>query len=236
MDYKEERFLSFYNEYRECFTVLNQMMKAGRFSQEYARGGCTIHRGFYCPSPVLDIITGGNDRGHLVHKSKSSIPFDYLYLKADNKLKIVDKYVRHCDSTSHLYQREFIIDNGEETVAPIYRMVSNQHDLFFLSMCNYDSAGRIMQYLTFLPGYSSTGAKFVIDKSACLFYGEQYFYDEETGLLESVLSGQKMNGCASEYAYRFYHDPSGHLVSYQHIGNGEDSPLRIIPKKKQRIV
>ena len=235
MDYKEELLFSLFIEYRERFNWLNQTLGAGNFTQEYAQGGCTLHRGFYCPSPVLDIITGGNDRGHLVRGSRSSIPIDYLYLKADNKLRIVDKFEHHCDNTSHLYQREFIIDNGKETVAPIYRMVSNLHDLFFLSMCNYDSAGRIMQYLTFLPGYSSTGTNFDIDKKACLFYGEHYSYDDQTGLLESVASGQKMNGYSSVYSYRFYHDQTGQMVAYQSIGE-MTGPIKTIPKKKRRVV
>ena len=37
--------------------------------RQYARGGCTLQRGYYCPSPVLDIIAGNKDRGRLLKNS-----------------------------------------------------------------------------------------------------------------------------------------------------------------------
>lgn len=236
MDYEEDLLFSLFNKYRASFDELNESLKNNDFTREHAQGGQTLHRGFYCPSPVIDIIVGGCDRGRLVHDSDNGSPIDYLYLKAGGKLKIIDKYVRLRDNFSCLYQREFIIENGTETVAPIYRMTSDQRDLSFLSLCRYNPAGKIVRYLTFLPGFSFTGGKFLCDKNACLYYGEQFFYDEESGLLDSVISGQEMNGCSSEYSYRFCHDSAGRMVSYQRIENEEDSPLRMIPKKKRRLV
>ena len=236
MDQEEDLLFSLFTDYRDRFDCLDQTMRAGELTQEYARGGCTLHRGFYCPSPVLDIIIGGNDRGRLVRKPRSRLPIDYLYLKEDNELRIVDKYWLRSDGTSCLYQREFITENNNEKIAPIYRMTSDQHELFFLSLCRYDPAGRIILYLTFLPCCLPRGPKFHVDKKKCQFYGEQYSYDEKTGLLDTVVSGQKFDSYSSEYAYRFFHDTSGQIISYQRIADEPYNVIRMIPKGKRRIV
>ena len=222
MDYKEELLVSLFIEYKGKFEWLNQTIGAGNFTEEYARGGCTVHCGFYCPSPVIDIIIGGSDRGHLVQRNRSNKPFDYVYMKAGDKLRIVDTYAEFYNVYHH-YQREFLIDNGEIIVAPTYSMTSEKHDLEFFSICHYDSAGRILQYLTLSPSCSlMMGSQNVTDAKDCLIYGEQYSYDDETGLLESVVSGQKMNDYLSEYSYRFFHPitPKKYFLKYTTIFNG----------------
>ena len=235
MNYEEDLLLSLFTKYQGSFNELNQAMKENDFTQEYAKGGATIHRGFYCPSPILDIIAGGCDRGHLIKKPNSRSTFNYLYRKAGDKLKIIDRFDQLGDNAFCLCEREFIIENRSETVAPMYGMTFDIHNLSFLSLCRYDPEGRIVLYLTFLPGYSKCDG-YDVDKNDCFYSGEQYCYDEKTGLIESVVSGQKMNGYSSEYAYRFYHDPTGQLVSYQRIGKDDSFPIREISKKKRRIV
>lgn len=229
MNYEEEYIISLFARYRDSFEHLNKTMHEADLYKEYGRGGATLHRGFYCPSPVEDIIIGGCDRGRLVRNPKSELPVDYIYLKEGDRLKIVDKYALTSDNTSVLSQREFIVDVGAEVVAPIYRMTWNPPMLSFISLCRYDSAGRIIKYITF---FLSNGP-FVIDSQKSIFYAEQYTYDEQTGLLESVISGDKYKEYISEYSYRFFHDEAGCLVTYQNIETGT---IREIAKKKQRMI
>lgn len=237
LDFEEDYLISLCMKYRDSFEELNQLMEETGFSQEYGRGGRTLHRGFYCPSPVEDIIVGGCDRGRLVHKLRSDLPVDYIYLKAGDKLKIIDKNAFKSDNTPFLSTREFIIDNGAEVFAPTYDMspiacFSTSHDLSFLSLCRYDALGRIIKYLTILPSFSFAGDKVLIDKKGCYFTGEQYSYNEQTGLLDTVVHGTKMNH-TFEYSYRFIHDETGRVVAYQDIERGT---LREIAKRKQRLV
>ena len=237
LDFEEDYLISLCMKYRDSFEELNQTMEVTGLTQEYGRGGCTLHRGFYCPSPVEDIIVGGCDRGRLVHKLRSNLSQDYVFLKEGDKLRIVDKYELDRNNIPYIHQREFIIDNGAEDIAPKFDMgpiacFSTSHDLSFLSLCRYDALGRIIKYLTILPSFSFAGDKVLIDKKGCYFTGEQYSYNEQTGLLDTVVHGTKMNH-TFEYSYRFIHDETGRVVAYQNIERGT---LREIAKRKQRLV
>ena len=240
LDFEEEYLISLCIKYRESFEKLNQTVKELELSREYGRGGRTLHRGFYCPSPVQDIIIGGCDSGRLVRKPKSELPVDYIYRKASDKLIIVDKNAFKSDNTFFLSTREFIIDNKAEVIAPKYDMShiaysSTSHDLSFFSLCRYDSSGRIIKYLTIQPDFSLTGDTFTVNKKRCFYCGEQFSYNEQTGLLESVIIGQKMGIKSFEDSdsYRFFHDEIGYLVSYQNIKTGT---LREIAKRKRRMI
>ena len=237
LDFEEHYLISLCMKYRDSFEELNQTMDEFGLTKEFGRGGRTLHRGFYCPSPVMDIIVGGCDRGRLVRKLRSNLSQDYVFLKEGDKLRIVDKYELDRNNIPYIHQREFIINNGAEVIAPKYDMgpiacFSASHDLSFLSLCRYDASGRIIKYLTILPSFSFAGDKVLIDKKGCYFTGEQYSYNERTGFLDTVVHGTKMNH-TFEYSYRFIHDETGRVVAYQDIERGT---LREIAKRKQRLV
>ena len=233
LDFEEEYLISLCIEYRYRFEYLNKTMVEAELSKEYGRGGVTLHRGFYCPSPVEDIILGGSDRGRLVRTLRSSTPVDYVYQKAGDKLRIVDIIDNEKENTSRIHRRELIVYREAEEIALTYDMVFDLHDLRFLSLCRYDSTGKIMKYLTLLPNFLSRGGKYTVENKSCVYYGEQYSYNDETGLLESIIMGGKFNDYVRGHSYRFYHDETGRLISYQDIETGT---LREIAKRKRRMV
>ena len=58
-------------------------------SVRYGRGGECIHRGFYCPSIVEDIVVGNCNRGKILQRSPRRKP-DYTYgFDSDGKLILV---------------------------------------------------------------------------------------------------------------------------------------------------
>ena len=61
---KIDESLPYYLEHRDS---LLEKVRAQVVHTEYAVGG-TIHRGYYCPSPIQDIIVGGTKRGVLRKK------------------------------------------------------------------------------------------------------------------------------------------------------------------------
>lgn len=74
----------------QCGTIYGELLK-DVVRTEYARGGQTIHRGYYCPSPVYDILVGGASRGRLLKDRKRvrKKP-DYEYgFNARNELVVV---------------------------------------------------------------------------------------------------------------------------------------------------
>jgi len=70
---------------------------------KYAAGG-TLHRGYYCPSPVLDIIVGNNKRGSIRKNSKGAT-YKYYFDKegriiAVDTIGISKEVIFHSDSGS----------------------------------------------------------------------------------------------------------------------------------------
>ena len=65
-----DRFQEVAHTYKKtCNTIYKDLLN-DVVRTEYARGGETIHRGYYCPSPVYDIIVGGASRGRLLKDMK----------------------------------------------------------------------------------------------------------------------------------------------------------------------
>ena len=59
--------------------------------QEYAIGGETIYRGFYCPSPIYDILIGGCNRGRPLKRFPKNSRPTYIYgFDKNYKLMITD--------------------------------------------------------------------------------------------------------------------------------------------------
>ena len=58
----------FQTQYREMYRELSDTV----VRREYARGGQMLHRGYYCPSPVYDLIVGGVKRGRLLKRLPSA--------------------------------------------------------------------------------------------------------------------------------------------------------------------
>lgn len=236
LDFEEDYLISLCVEYWNSFDKLNQLFDEAELTKEYGRGGLCIHRGFYCPSPVMDIMIGGCDRGYLVKKPRSSVPVDYVFLKADDKLRIVDHYWQRSENICEHYTREFIIDNNLESIGLTYNDCTwNPPRLSYICLCRYDSTGKMTKYLEMLPNHSWAVGRF--EKKNIELYCEEYCYNEQTGLLESVLHGTKWNQYISENYYRFYHDETGRLLSYQYeMANGDYSPIFTVAKKKRRMI
>ena len=82
--------------------------------RQYARGGCTLQRGYYCPSPVLDIIAGNKDRGRLLKKLSGKQP-DYMYgFNEAGELLIIDG--PWSALTNGPYYREVLLRDSEREI------------------------------------------------------------------------------------------------------------------------
>ena len=70
--------------------------------------GSELHRGWYCPSIVCDLVVGGCSRGRLVKKPRSDKYSFKYYFNSDNKLVIVDRFCREMLNSS-----EYLIYEGD---------------------------------------------------------------------------------------------------------------------------
>lgn len=76
--------------------------------EKYGRGGETLHRGYYCPSLIEDIVIGNQKRGKILKKAPHKRP-DYIFkFDEDNKLVLAKNL--------SLGENEVIFWEGDEEI------------------------------------------------------------------------------------------------------------------------
>lgn len=175
--------------YDELYTKVNKI--------EYSIGGKTMHRGFYCPSPIMDIIVVDCKRGKRLNQLRSNSNPNYKYMFDDvGNLILVD----------HIFlgYKEIIFYQDEKEIGIIF---SDKDGIRSISECIYHGK-QIQSYIY------------------CLFFSyENYIYDytkEEYLYSEMGLSdvniyrflSVKETPTLRHEKYRFQHDAEGYLTKY----------------------
>ena len=125
---------------KTCNTIYKDLLN-DVVRTEYARGGETIHRGYYCPSPVYDIIVGRASRGRLLKDMKriKKNP-DYTFgFNANNELIVIQ----------NSFYREFIVRDQHTELSIIF----SKYSIEAITECRY--VGNQIQsyiYCLFLEG------------------------------------------------------------------------------------
>ncbi len=105
---------------------------------EYGRGGETLHRGYYCPSLISDIVIGNQKRGRVL-KRKTKKPAEYIFGFDEKGQLIMVKHYFSCD----IWSLEMIYREGSEEIG--VTIFSGDETRFTLSRCVYDGE-RILEY------------------------------------------------------------------------------------------
>lgn len=161
-------------KYKDCYDLLLKQTEEQAVRYEYARGGECIHRGFYCPSSVLDKLIGGYNRGKKINKPRSISHNFYKYYFNDKDIIIrSDKY-----NNGRCQETEFIICKENKYYGVSFR--TEEHLTGLLSMEQYSDRGIVNKYITVLPDLY-TGRK-----NHNIYSAEKYEYDEND-ILNSVI-------------------------------------------------
>lgn len=110
---------------------------------EYSKGGETIHRGYYCPSPVLDLIVGGMKRGRLFKKKKpefGNYSYEYGFDKDGRLLRV--KGVNEFTTPDSRFGEEYLIYIDDIVYGLEF---DNSGDLGVVSKCIYENE-KLMKY------------------------------------------------------------------------------------------
>lgn len=159
----DENIKSFQNTYKDVLEKKQNEVTA----KEYSTGSKRLHRGFYCPSLILDIIVGNCKRGKLLkHLTLQSKP-NYQYgFNKDHQL-IISKNI----SPEFFNEIEIIEYVGNTTRSCIFQEKSTFEPIG-MSVCSYDDSGNILTYTYFAVG--------TINHRVVEFFKEEYTYSDDS--------------------------------------------------------
>ena len=108
-----DEMLRIAKSYEGNYEQLKQQMLEKTSHLEYASGGECIHRGYLCPSPILDQVIGGCNRGKLIRKPRANSKSYYVYHFNDKENLIgIEKYSNGtCYETEIIIEKESVIEN-----------------------------------------------------------------------------------------------------------------------------
>ena len=160
---------------------------------EYASGGVLLPHGYYCPSPVYDIIITNIKRGKLLQRHPRKDPPDYCY--GFNK---DDELITACKEG---VSKELFVRDGQD----VFGVMGTMRDWDipnFMTFARYEG-GRIQAfaYIDYMLGRFGS----------CWL--EEYEY--QNGLLETaILDHFRRDTTLFKCVYHFEHDSDGYLSSY----------------------
>lgn len=91
-EFKELRgkFVSVFEQYENAYRSFLENVEKDTHHKKYAKGGETIHRGFYSSS-LADLVIAGANRGNLLKRMQKNSTYDYEYFFDENGTMICCK-------------------------------------------------------------------------------------------------------------------------------------------------
>ena len=152
------------NEYEDKISELRTSTEKVITKFEYSKGGEIIHRGYYCPSPILDLIVGNAKRGRLLKRKPDFGKYSYEYVfDKENRLVRV-RGVNEFTTPDSRYDEEYLIYNKDIVYGVEF---DNMNEINTVSRCTYEN-GNIIKYERSLCG---------TQQYADLYY-EEYSYKD----------------------------------------------------------
>ncbi|MCF2941899.1 hypothetical protein L1N85_26625 [Paenibacillus alkaliterrae] len=135
--------ISIKHEYADKLSELRASVEKEVVRLEYSKGGETIHRGYYCPSPVLDLIVGGKKRGRLFKKKIpefGSYSYEYGFDKDDRLIRV--KGINEFTTPNSRFDEEYLIYRKNIVYGVEFDHLGKLH---VVSKCAYNN-GNIIKY------------------------------------------------------------------------------------------
>ncbi|MED4462541.1 hypothetical protein [Metabacillus fastidiosus] len=166
--------VSIRNKYKEQLPYLRTLTEKEIVNFRYSKGGEAIHRGYYCPSPVLDLIVGGLKRGKLFKRKPDFGRYSYEYCFDSKNRLILVRGVNEFTTPNSNYNEEYLFYNCKTIIGLEFRQTG---DIVAVSRCTFAN-NNIVKYersICSLPQYAD-------------LYIEEYAY--ENNLLSEVRTFQ----------------------------------------------
>jgi len=129
-----ERLARIINAYAPQLQALKDKASQEVVTEEYGTGGEILHRGFYCPSPVIDIVIGKGKRGKVLRRmTKKSRPTYRYGFNADEHLSLITDFRHDIDAIG----TEIIIREEEKEIGIGFQEWEGKQRLEQVSECVY---------------------------------------------------------------------------------------------------
>ena len=106
--------------------------------KKYGIGGECLHRGYYCPSIIEDVVSGNISRGRLLTQSPAHKPASFTYC-FDRLGRLV--------KTERIGEIEVLIYDGTSVLGISFLETGN---VSVLTECTYSDTGQLLSYKRFL--------------------------------------------------------------------------------------
>ena len=168
-----QKFVNLRLKYSTSFDAMFKNMKQNVFRHEYAKGGQSLHRGFYSPS-AQDMVVSGCNRGKLLKRQPKNNNYDYEYLFDKNDKLICSKTYSDFFGPFEVVEIE-LFEYKPDNVFSFYFNTKWDNILIGITECQYEN-GVLTEYAT---------AKFYFyESSSCdEMEVERFFY--ENNLMKS---------------------------------------------------
>lgn len=214
--------------------------------KEYSNNESGMYKGYYCPSPVDDLIIGGCRRGKLLKRiTKRTNPDKEYLFDSDNRLVAVNSLLDW-----KAVRTEVLI--YEDNLVTGINIDNYDNSIIKLSECIYDSDNKIKSFLT--ASVSSNKAtrtkideieleKYSYDESG-LNKAEIISYYESDKVIENIIKKSfednlaletklDLPDCDTNYErYIFHHDNDGFIDKYVIINPYGDEEYKTLRKVK----
>lgn len=164
------------NDYNKLYIDTSKHIKI--VSKKYGVGGEVFHRGYFCPSPVEDLVIGNAHRGKLIKEINQKVTHIYSYDVFGRLVEI--------ETTGSIIDKEYIWYDDNVQYSVIISGVNRNASLISTSRCIYDNDKLIKyEFTTVLLETLENGD--VVDYKIADISVEEYFYNQRDELSE-VLS------------------------------------------------
>lgn len=171
---------------------------------EVSTGGVTIPRGYYCPSPIIDIVIGNASRGKLLKRpsKRSHIAYRYGFDKQGKLVFVYKEEDKH---------KEFIVRKGNTELGIgflEFEGLELDPEVTDITYCTYHEDGKIQSY--------TYGRYYADERRIIEIQKEDYIYSPQ-GLQEvneQTFFNWEKQGNYRNSRYRFFHDKDGYLTKY----------------------
>lgn len=229
---EEKGIIEISNQYRNLFEQYAKTYK-NTFESEFDKAMNTVVReelssgsdmtlGYYCPSPVEDLIVGNVHRGKILTRiTKRSKPDTKYGFNEDGKMSaFVDLPP---EGYTDYDVRGFVL-YGKSTVTYIcFQKYEEGIEPNWIAQAEHDEQGRIICYtLGLFIGFECDEIE-----------QEIYAYADE-GMKNVIMWDYLSDNCISQVIYRLHHDSEGYLMGVENLDT-EGNIFEIVQSKRRKI-